>query len=184
MRSSIQLLQFLKLDNTADNKQALFALPVSTLDTLPSGQASNTLTNTANVLQIGISEKLGTFLQFTTLMISSIAIAFKYSWSLTLVTSSVLVFVGIVYGIVIPIVVKMTKEVDHADAKAASIAGEVLGSIRMVVACGAEGRIAKKYAGWIQESNRRGLRKSPALGAQFAPCEYLHPVSTLCLSYW
>lgn len=91
---------------------------------------------------------------------------------MTLVTSSVLVFVGTVYGIVIPIVVKLTKEVDHADAKAASIAGEVLGSIRMVVACGAEGRIAKKYAGWIQESNRRGLRKSPALGAQFAPCKY------------
>ncbi|CZR50859.1 probable leptomycin B resistance protein pmd1 [Phialocephala subalpina] len=166
-----------------DFLKALFALPVSTLDTLPSGQASNTLTNTANVLQIGISEKLGTFLQFTTLMISSIVIAFKYSWSLTLVTSSVLVFVGLVYGTVIPIVVKMTKEVDHADAKAASIAGEVLGSIRMVVACGAEGRIAKKYAGWIQESNRRGLKKSPALGAQFAPL-FFSVYATMALSFW
>lgn len=158
-----------QLDGKTDNDQALFLLPVSTLDTLPSGQASNTLTNTANILQIGISEKLGIVLQFFTLMIASIIIAFKYSWALTLVTSSVLVFVGLVYGTIIPIVVKMTKEVDHADAKAASIAGEVLGAVRMVVACGAEGRIAKRYSGWIQESNRRGLKKSPALGIQFAP---------------
>jgi ATP-binding cassette subfamily B (MDR/TAP) protein 1 len=62
--------------------------------------------------------------------------------------------------------------VEHADAKASSIAGEVLGSIRMIVACGAEGRIAKKYAGWIQESLRRGLRLSPMIGLQFAPCKF------------
>jgi ATP-binding cassette subfamily B (MDR/TAP) protein 1 len=56
--------------------KALFSLPVSVLDTLPSGQASNTLTNTANVLQVGISEKLGTFFQFTALMIAAIVVAF------------------------------------------------------------------------------------------------------------
>ena len=106
--------------------KALFSLSISTLDTLPSGQASNTLTNTANVLQIGISEKLGIFLQFTALMIAAIIIAFTYSWPLTLATSSLLLFIVFVYGITIPIVVKRTKEQEHADAKASSIAGEVL----------------------------------------------------------
>jgi ATP-binding cassette, subfamily B (MDR/TAP), member 1 len=152
--------------------KALFSLSISTLDTLPSGQASNTLTNTANVLQIGISEKLGIFLQFTSLMIAAVIVAFTYSWSLTLVTSSLLVFIGIVYGITIPIVVRRTKEVEHADEKASSIAGEVLGSIRMIVACGAEGRIATKYSGWIKESQRRGLKLSPLIGVQFAPCKF------------
>ncbi len=131
-----------------DYLKALFSLSISVLDTLPSGQASNTLTNTANVLQIGISEKLGSFFQFTSLLITAIIVAFTYSWSLTLVTSSILVFVAIIYGICIPINVKMQKEVDHADGKASSIAAEVLGSIRMIVACGAEGRVAKKYFGW------------------------------------
>lgn len=37
--------------------KALFSLPVQVLDTLPSGQASNTITSTANVLQVGISER-------------------------------------------------------------------------------------------------------------------------------
>jgi hypothetical protein len=39
----------------------------------------------------------------------------------------------------------MTKELEHADEKASSIAGEVLGAVRMIVACGSEGRIAQKY---------------------------------------
>jgi ABC-type multidrug transport system fused ATPase/permease subunit len=163
--------------------KALFSLPVSTLDTLPSGQASNTITTTSNTLQIGISEKLGIFIQFTALLVTSIIVAFTYSWSLTLVTSSVLLFIGIVYGTLIPIIVKMTKEMEFADEKAASIAGEVLGSIRMIVACGAEGRIAKRYSGWVEESRRRGLKISPYTGAQFAPL-FFSVYATMALCFW
>ncbi|KAH6709484.1 P-loop containing nucleoside triphosphate hydrolase protein [Leptodontidium sp. MPI-SDFR-AT-0119] len=163
--------------------KALFSLPVSTLDTLPSGQASNTLTNTANTLQIGISEKLGMILQFTALIFAAIIIAFTYSWSLTLVTSSVLVFIALVYGTVVPIIIKMQKEMEHADEKASSIAGEVLASIRMIVACGAEGRVAKKYAGWIQESQRRGLKMSPMMGVQFAPL-FFAIYAVMALAFW
>jgi ATP-binding cassette subfamily B (MDR/TAP) protein 1 len=132
--------------------KALFSLPVSVLDTLPSGQASNTITTTSNILQIGISDKLGIFIQFTSLLVTAIIEAFVFSWSLTLVTSSVLVFIGLVYGTLLPFTIKMTKEVEFADEKASSIAGEVLGSIRMIVACGAEGRIAKRYSGVSENS--------------------------------
>jgi ABC-type multidrug transport system fused ATPase/permease subunit len=144
----------------------LFKLPVQVLDTLPSGQASNTITTTANVLQIGVSDKLGIFIQFMSLMVTAIVVAFRFSWALTLVTSTVILFIGIVYGTIIPLLMKMNKEVEYADGKASSIAGEVLGSIRMIVSCGAEDRIARKYAGWVEESRRRGLRISPLTGAQ------------------
>lgn len=77
---------------------------------------------------------------------------------------------ALVYGTVVPIIIKMQKEMEHADEKASSIAGEVLASIRMIVACGAEGRVAKKYSGWIEESQKRGLKMSPMMGVQFAPC--------------
>ncbi|PQE27139.1 putative leptomycin B resistance pmd1 protein [Rutstroemia sp. NJR-2017a WRK4] len=49
--------------------KALFSLPVGVLDTLPSGQASNTITTTANTLQVGISDKLGVFLQCNSLLL-------------------------------------------------------------------------------------------------------------------
>ncbi|ESZ97484.1 hypothetical protein SBOR_2173 [Sclerotinia borealis F-4128] len=162
---------------------ALFSLPVGVLDTLPSGQASNTITTTANILQVGISEKLGTILQYSALLITAVIIAFTYSWALTLVTSSVLVFIALVYGSVVPIVMKMTKDVEHADEKASGIAGEVLGSIRMIVACGAENRIAKKYAGWVEESRRRTIKMSPWIGVQFAPLMFAI-YATMALCFW
>ncbi|KAM3089196.1 hypothetical protein ACMFMG_000805 [Clarireedia jacksonii] len=163
--------------------KALFSLPVGVLDTLPSGQASNTITTTANTLQMGISDKLGVFLQCNSLVVASIIVAFTYSWSLTLVTSSVLVVIGGVYGGITPIIMKMTKEVEHADEKASSIAGEVLGSIRMIVACGAESRIAKKYSGWVEESRKRALKKSPFIGIQFAPLLFA-VYSTMAICFW
>lgn len=162
---------------------ALFALPVAVIDTLPSGQASNTITTTANVLQVGISEKLGNFIQFTTLWITAVIIAFTYNALLTVVTASLLLFVAVVYGTIVPIILKMTKEVEHADEKAAGIAGEVLGSIRMIIACGAETRIAKRYAGWIEESRRRGLKMSPLHGVQWAPL-FFSIYATMALCFW
>jgi ATP-binding cassette subfamily B (MDR/TAP) protein 1 len=73
--------------------------------------------------------------------------------------------------------------VEHADTKASSIAGEVLGSIRMIVACGAEGRIARKYGGWVEESRRRGLKISPLTGAQYAPL-FFSIYATMALCFW
>jgi len=163
--------------------RALFSLPISVLDTLPSGQASNTITTTANTLQMGISDKLGQLVQSQSLLFAAIIISFKFSWALTLVTSSVLLFMGIVYGYIVPIIVKLTKEVMFADEKAASIAGEVLGSIRMIVACGAQGRIAKRYSGWVEESRRRGLLISPYMGANFAPL-FFSIYAAMALCFW
>ncbi|KAF7906504.1 hypothetical protein EAF00_000783 [Botryotinia globosa] len=163
--------------------KALFSLPVGVLDTLPSGQASNTITTTANTLQVGISEKLGTILQYLAMLITAIAIAFTYSWALTLVTSSVLLFVALVYGTVIPIVMKMSKNIEHADEKASGVAGEVLGSIRMIVACGSEDRTAKKYSGWVEESRKRTLKMSPWVGVQFSPLMFAI-YATMALCFW
>ncbi|KAF5878245.1 putative abc transporter protein [Botrytis fragariae] len=163
--------------------KALFSLPVGVLDTLPSGQASNTITTTANILQVGISEKLGTILQYLALLITAIVIAFTYSWALTLVTSSVLLFVALVYGTIIPIVMKMSKNIEHADEKASGVAGEVLGSIRMIVACGSEDRTAKKYAGWVEESRKRTLKMSPWVGVQFSPLMFAI-YATMALCFW
>jgi hypothetical protein len=53
----------------------------------------------------------------------------------------------------------------------------------MIVACGAEGRIARKYSGWIEESRRRGLKISPFTGAQYAPL-FFAIYATMALSFW
>ncbi|CAG8952578.1 hypothetical protein HYFRA_00009684 [Hymenoscyphus fraxineus] len=163
--------------------QALFALPISVIDTLPTGQASNTITTTANVLQIGISEKLGMIFQFSALVITALIIAFVYSALLTVVTASIIVFLVLVYGILVPIILKHEKEVQFADEKAASIAGETLSSVRMIIACGAEGRIASKFSGWVEEARKRGIKQGPFMGIHLAPI-FFAVFATMALSFW
>jgi ATP-binding cassette subfamily B (MDR/TAP) protein 1 len=151
---------------------ALFSQPISVLDTLPSGQTAAILTVTANTLQIGISEKLSMFLQSTSLVITALVISFHYSLALTLVTSTGLLFIVIFYSVTIPYLVNGLKEVEHADRMSSCIANEAFGSIRMVAACEAEGKMARRYGGWVQESRRRGLLLSPLVAIQQSPGEF------------
>lgn len=153
--------------------KALFSQPVSVLDTLPSGQTAAIITITANILQIGISEKLSMFLQSISLVTTALIIAFHYNWILTLVTSSGLLFIIVFYVVTIPLLGKMMNEVEYADRMSSSVASETFSSIRMVAACEAEGKMTKRYAGWVKESQRRGLLMSPLVGLQQAPGEII-----------
>lgn len=149
--------------------QALFKQPISVLDTLPQGQTAAIITVTGNILQLGISEKLAMFIQSTSLIITALIIAFHYSWLLTLVTSSGLLFIVVFYACTIPRLVGMMKQVEHADRMSSSLASEVFSSVRMVAACGAEGKMAEAYASWVAESRRRGLLMSNLVAIQQAP---------------
>lgn len=151
--------------------KALFRQPVSVLDALPPGQTAAIITITANILQNGISEKISILLQSTSLVITALAISFYYNWLLTLVTSSGLIFIVIFYFITIPFLAKMMEKVEHADRMSSSIASEVFKSIRIVVAYGAEEKMAKNYADWVEESRRRGLLMSPWVAIQQAPSQ-------------
>jgi len=141
------------------------------------------ITASANILQIGISEKLSTCLQFTSLLIAAYIVAFMYNWQLTLVASSIVLFIFVVFGVILPISIKFQKSVDHANEKASSIASEVIGSIRMVVACGAEKRVVNTYSKWIDEARRRGLKLSPVIGIQFAPV-FFAIYADMALTFW
>ncbi|KAM7185763.1 ABC transporter-like protein [Rhypophila sp. PSN 637] len=163
--------------------RCLFGQPVSTLDVLPPGQTAAIITITASVLQVGISEKLSAFLQSASTVISAFVIAMVYSWSLTLITSSGLLLITIVYAATTPFLVKLMNEVQHADIQASTTANEIFGSIRMVAACGAEEKMGKRYAGWVDESRRRGLRMSPLIAVQQAPIQFA-VYSTFALSFW
>lgn len=149
--------------------KALFAQPISTLDVLPAGQTAAIITATANVLQVGISERLSMLVQHVALIITALVIAIAYNWLLTMVTSFGLVFIAVVYWFTIPRFLKSLGEIGAADRMSSGIASEIFGSIRMIAACGAENKVAQKHAEWVEESHRRGLRMSPLVALQQAP---------------
>ncbi|KAL1902761.1 hypothetical protein Sste5346_000671 [Sporothrix stenoceras] len=145
----------------------LFGQTIHVLDSMPSGAAANTITTTANTLQLGISENLGTFIEFTACILASIIIAFTYSWLLTLVISSILLYIIIVVSIVLPHVVKAEASLTRAETVANSIASESFGNIRMLMACGAEDKMARKYGEWVQKARQYGQHMAPFLASMF-----------------
>jgi ABC-type multidrug transport system fused ATPase/permease subunit len=151
--------------------KSLFAQPVSTLDVLPPGQTAAIITITASTLQTGISEKLSALLQSTSTVVAAFLIAMCYSWSLTLITSSGLLLIIIAYVATTPFLVKRLNEVQHADIQASTTANEIFSSVRIIAACGADERMARRYATWVDESRRRGLKMSPLIALQQAPGE-------------
>lgn len=89
----------------------LFGQSIHVLDSMPPGYATGTITSTANVLQLGISEKLGIFVEFNATIIAAIIVAFTVNWSLTLVTASVIIFLLIVLGAILPFIIKVNAKV-------------------------------------------------------------------------
>ncbi|PBP25821.1 P-loop containing nucleoside triphosphate hydrolase protein [Diplocarpon rosae] len=163
--------------------QALFAQPISTLDVLPPGQTAAIITVTANILQVGISEKLSLLIQSVSLIITALVIALWYNWLLTLVTSLGLVFLVLVYRQTIPRFMRSIGEVGEADRISSGVASEAFSSIRMIAACGAEAKMADKYAEWVEESLRRGLRMSPLVALQQAPIFFANQ-AFCAISFW
>ncbi len=121
--------------------------------------------------------------QALALLITAYAVAFKYSWALTLVSSSAILFIIIVYSISTPIALKGIQALEKADEKHASIAGEIFGSIRTVFSLGAEKPLSERYFLWVDESRRRGLKLAPIYGGQLAPVWFAMHCS-FALSFW
>jgi ATP-binding cassette subfamily B (MDR/TAP) protein 1 len=162
---------------------ALFSQPISVIDKLPPGAATDQLTTTANTIQIGISDKLAILVQSIALVIAAYVVAFKYSWALTLASSSVILFVFIFYGTMTPFWIKMEEAVNESNSKASAVAGEVFTSVRTVKSLCAENAVMERYARWITESRKRGLRKSPLTAAQFSPA-FFAIYANMALTFW
>lgn len=94
--------------------------------------------------------------------------AFTFSWQVTLVTSSVVLFIGISVGILLPFIIKGTSRSTAAETKAGAVATEAFSGIRMVYACGAQKKMGDKYSSWVAEAKKHGMYTSPFMGLNFA----------------
>ncbi|GAQ47070.1 ABC multidrug transporter [Aspergillus niger] len=166
-----------------DYMQTLFAQPISKLDQVSVGAVTNTITTLSNSIQQSISDKLAILFQSVALLLAAYIIAFKYSWALTLVTSSALLFILIAVSITLPRLTQAQQSIDKADEKQSSIAAEVFSSVRTVVSLGAEGNLATKYALWVEEARKRGRKMSIFVGFQFGLI-FFAMYSSYSLAFW
>ncbi|KAJ5142531.1 uncharacterized protein N7515_001318 [Penicillium bovifimosum] len=162
---------------------ALFAQPIGRLDEISVGTITNSITGLSNTIQQSVSDRLAILFQSLALLVSAYAIAFKYSWALTLVVSAAILFVLISFSMTVPFLVKIQRNVDKADNHHATVAGDVFSSIRTVFSLGAEDPLTKKYARLVDDAKREGLRMSPVTGIHLGLLFFAMYVS-FALAFW
>lgn len=108
----------------------LFSQSIHVLDSMPPGYAVSTITSTSNVLQIGISEKLGVFVEFTALIIAAMIVAFTKNWELSLVTFSGVIFILIITSIFLPLIMKGNQRMSKVNRERYAVLEEAVLTIK------------------------------------------------------
>ncbi|KAM0559897.1 hypothetical protein ACHAPJ_003847 [Fusarium lateritium] len=163
--------------------QSLFAQSIHVIDSMPAGAPATAITATSNTLQVGISERLGTFLEFNGTIWASIIVAFVWSWSITLVTSSLILYTMAVLSISMPILVKGQTATGASDAQGTAIASEALQGIRLVTACGAQDRVISRYQVWVDKAMKDGQKTAPFMGLHLGLL-FFGVFGTFGLAFW
>jgi ABC-type multidrug transport system fused ATPase/permease subunit len=156
---------------------------VAKIDLVSAGAVSETITSSANTIQTSISDRLAYFFQAIAVIISAYAISFVWSWQMTLVSSSALVFLLLVYSFTTPFLLKAQQRIDDTDTKHATVAFEIFSSIRTVFSLGAERSLSDKYYKLVDESGRWGRKMAPLFGIQLPPM-YFAMFAAYSLTFW
>lgn len=150
---------------------------------LPPGQTAAIITTVASNLQSGIAERLAQILAHIAMIFGSLVVAVSYDWLLTTATSLGLLFVVGVYMAVLPGVNAVFKEVLEGEMRASAVAGECLGSgsVRMVRALGAEGRMGERFEAVVDAVGEKGGRMAVLVAFQGGLSEFLLLMAPLFL---
>ncbi|KAF2658230.1 leptomycin B resistance protein pmd1 [Lophiostoma macrostomum CBS 122681] len=149
--------------------RATFAQPVATIDTISPGKVSTRITTSSNTVQLAVSQALAQLWQSLAFTVAAYVVAFSKNWLLTFVATIALPVTLLVYGLIMPSLIKSVKlsEKHHEDASA--VAYEMFSSIRIVAAFGAEDKLAKQHEVFLEKAEKVGRKLAPIMGLIMTP---------------
>lgn len=142
---------------------AILRQNIAFFDKLGAGEITTRITADTNLVQDGISEKIGLTLTAFATFITAFVIGFIKSWKLTLILSSTIFAIVLVMGGGSTFIVKYNSKSLEAYALGGTVAEEVISSIRNAVAFGTQDKLAKQYDTYLTEAERWGLRLKSVL---------------------
>lgn len=152
-------------------------------DRLGSGEITTRITADTNLVQDGISEKVGLTLTAIATFVTAYVIAFIKYWKLALILTSTIVAIVLTMGLMGGVIVKYNKRSLAAYAEGGTVAEEVISSIRNATAFGTQDKLAKEYDVHLIEAEKSGYRTKAITGSMigFLMCYvYLN----YALSFW
>ena len=152
-------------------------------DSAESGSIAGRITTNANLVNQGISEKLGLTVQAMSTFVSAFIIAFAVQWKLTLIILGIVPAILIVTWICVAIDIKNENSLMAVFARAGVLAEDVLSSIRTVHAFWAFSKLSRRYEAILEEARRVGMKKSPNYAVLFS-VEFFCIFSGYGLAFW
>lgn len=127
-------------------------------DNLGAGEVTTRISADVNLVQDGISQKVGLTMSAVAAFVSSVIIAYIKYWKLALIaTPSIICLVGVmVFGF--RSVVNLTAKAIHSSGDGSSVAGEAFSSIRTVAALGSHEKHAAQYDSHLKAAEKHGVR--------------------------
>lgn len=166
-----------------DYIRSLLRQDISYFDTCTPGYVATSVSNNAEMIHAGLSEKVGVIIQGLAMLVSAFIVAFTTNWKLTLVTATTLPGAVIAVGITIALDARLEAKILEIYAKAGGLVEEALGSIRIVAAFGAHGKLTKKYDAYLDVAKTYGVKKGPVLGTQYSS-EFFMMLCAYALAFW
>lgn len=163
--------------------RALFAQPVSVIDTISPGKVSTRITTSSNTVQIAISQHFTMMVQNLAFTIGLYVVAFVKGWLLTLVASAALPFILITYGVLLPPFISIHKITEKLQEDASALAFEMFSSVRVVVAFGAEAKLARQHQAILAKAAQNEKRAAPLMGLMMAP-SMIAMYGTFGITFW
>jgi ATP-binding cassette subfamily B (MDR/TAP) protein 1 len=127
-------------------------------DKLGSGEVTTRITADTNLVQDGISGKVGLTLNAVATFVTAFVIGFIKSWKLTLILSSTVFAITVVMGSGSRFIIKFSKQSLESYALGGTIAEEVISSIRNATAFGTQDKLARQYDEHLVKAEKFGYK--------------------------
>jgi len=143
---------------------AILRQNIAFFDKLGAGEITTRITSDTNVVQDGISGKIGLTLTALASFVTAFVIGFIKGWRLTLILASTVFAIAVVMGSGSRWIIKWNKATLTSYAAGGTVAEEVLSSIRNATAFSTQDKLARQYDGHLTEAERYGFKHKAALG--------------------
>lgn len=141
------------------------------------------MTTNGNLVNQGISEKLGLTIQATSTFFSAFIVAFAVQWKLTFITLAIVPSILIVTAVCAVIDTKIENSIMAVYSRGDQLAEEIFSSIRTVHAFWAYPKLSSKYEKILDEARVIGNKKSLVYAILFS-IEYFCVFSGYGLAFW
>ncbi|KAH7133969.1 ABC transporter [Dactylonectria macrodidyma] len=152
-------------------------------DEIGAGEVITRITADTNLIQAGISEKVGLTLAAISTFVTAFVIGYVKYWKLALILMSVMVALVLNMAVGSIFLLKYSKQQISTGALGGSLAEEVLNSIRNAVAFGAQDRLAKQYETHLSKTEYFGFRLKSSMGVLLAGMNLIMHLG-YALAFW